>query len=172
MESKPDFYATARENRGKKARSSWLPVFLTAALAVAILTVLAIWFGGGRPRFYRFVASLSRSTSLVYENNDLRARVEGEELRITVENAYGLYSYIAANGQGMQWLFPPGEEPELELTYGDGAQLQVWANEAGNAIIHFEGADGVKYTYSSKMVNVESMRLRYLSEKQNPGWEE
>jgi len=163
-----DLYQRVQQQRRHKSRRSWvIPVLSAGILALAVLSILAIWFSGARGRFYHFVSSLSDTTAYVYEQGETWAEVGGDTLPITGENAYGVYTYLAANGQGVEWLLAPKDDPDILLTYSDGATLQAWTQPDGRTVIRFDGADGLRYIYSTDRVDLPSLRLRYLAPAAN-----
>ena len=148
--------------------------------ALAAVAVSAVWFGGARPRFFRFLGGLSNATVYAYENNSLHASVQGRELRVSGENVYGIYNYISAVGPDTEKRSEPKSQADLLLDYGDGSLLRAWEVYLGNdngferygTLFSFRRADGSRYIYRSRRIRLGDILSRFLSDKDNEPWTE
>ena len=159
-------------------RRHWkLPVL--AGICVCILGMaagLGIWAVQYHKDYMDFVAKLSEGTNYAYEHNCLRAEVDGEQLRISGENAYYIYTYITVYGSGKVERRAMEEADSVLLDYGNGMSLRLWdlpkkENEKKRLYLLFEDAAGGQYSYSTDEVSLESIKVRYLTRKDNTVWE-
>ena len=115
--------------RKEKSRR-WHPMWVAAlAFAAALVTVLGLTISKPQrdhDRFIRCMSDISSSTTYAFSGKftSLRARVDGQDLRITQENGYALYGKLFNMNATFSRDVP--KEDSLRLDYGDGAVLELW----------------------------------------------
>lgn len=155
---------------------------LITALAICLVIVFAIilivvWAMRYQRQFSNFIADLSRSTSASYQGDGLTAFVDGQEVAITGENAYRIYTYLTVYGPShVETRSAQEDDAEvIQINYSDGAVLRLWdfkqENDEGKlmrwAHVSFTNASGEIYSYSTREVSVESIKFRYLTDFTN-----
>lgn len=86
--------------REEKPRRRWHPMWVVAlAFAAALVTALGLTISKPQrdhDRFIRCMSDISSSTTYAFSGKftSLRARVDGQDLRITQENGYALYGKL------------------------------------------------------------------------------
>lgn len=141
----------------KKQKSAllWTCLVLAVLLLISVLTPI-IWGVWYRQQFYDFVSELSYSTDHAYRHNSFSVTWAGEPRPATADLAYGPYRLLGSMGPGSP-ASPPEDEPDVLLTYGDGASLSFWATQrrrdSGDLareeglLIHYVGRSGDSFTY-------------------------
>lgn len=152
----------------KTERDMSMTVIVAGLLLLAVVVgTAAFWYMGHNRRFMVFVSNLSNSTAYAYENESLTAEVDGRLYKISPDNMYGIYSYIALNKSGKESRNIPEGEPVV-LAYGDGSVLQLWNQpddqRAGgySLFLHYTDVDGKTYSYINYKANLETIVTRYL----------
>lgn len=127
-----DLYARVRRPQERpKPQRHRLRFVLAGACLVVLAAVVGffVWQLGYRSRHFAFVSALSASTTNAYGQDSLTARFDGREFHVDRENAHNLYAYLTADVGQEPW-FPPKDNPDLVLDYGDGSTLQMWQDTA------------------------------------------
>ena len=172
--------ASEEKPAGRRRRPGFVILLVCIGAAVAAVAVSAVWFGGARPRFYKFVGGLSNATIYAYEHDSLHASVQGRELRVSGENAYGIYNYLSALGPDTEKRSEPKIQADVLLDYGDGSLLRVWEVYLGNdngferygTLFSFQGSDGSRYIYRSSRIRLGNILTRFLGDEGNEPWAE
>ncbi len=194
MENKPpavSMYSAVR--RGGKTRGRWGPLIagILATVAVCAAVIGLFVFGGWyQVRFREFVSDLSDNTVCAYEHGGLRADLDGRaleivgaseplSLRVKGDELYDIYRVIVQAGAG-RLLDAPERAPDIVLTYGDSARLELWevrmeypnqtpAREYG-LLLRYCGADGRVYCYDTDQLALAFI-TRSLSPSAHERWD-
>lgn len=159
-------------------RRHWkLPMLV--GICVCTLTVvmaLGVWAVKYHNDYMDFVAKLSESTNYAYKHNCLQAEIDGKLLRISGENAYHIYTYITVYGSGRTERRVLDEADSVLLNYGNGMTLRLWElpkeeEKKSRLYLLFEDAAGDQYSYSTDEVSLDSIKVRYLTLRDNEYWE-
>lgn len=160
-------YANIRKDR-KGNRDVSLVAIIMAILVIAVVVLVAVtWCMGYRRRFNVFVGNLSNSTTYAYEHESLTARIDGRLYKISEENMYGIFAYIALNKSGRESREIPEGEP-VALEYGDGSVLRLWdrpfdKRATGHTLfLQYTDTDGKVYSYISYKMTLDTIVTRYL----------
>ena len=125
--------------------------------------------------YRNFIYALSDSTVYCYENNCLRAELEGDTVRVTGENAYAVY-FLFTKKPGKPRVVAPQEDPHLILDYGDGATLECWsykmegsARRTYGIFWRFTSAEGKVFLFDTDDLSLSQIKSR-VSLKKNAPW--
>ena len=150
--------------RKEKSRRRFHPLWAAALVfAVALVTVLGLVISKPQrdhDRFVQCMSDISSSTTYAFSGKftSLRARVDGQDLRITQENGYALYGKLFNMNATFSRDVP--KEDSLRLDYGDGAVMELWPYRlpAGSArsqglFVRFRNPEGKVYSYHTTRAN-------------------
>lgn len=152
-----------------------------AICAVLLLTVLVLVGISLRNqlRFWNFVGDLSDGITYAYENDCLRAEVDGTQIRVSDKNIYKVYNYIVQGKAGREQRKLPQEPCGASLDFGNGATLRLWAVDAKdssgrskNLLLCFRDPEGDTYIYTTSKLLLENFTTNYLYPGSNEPWEE
>ena len=160
----------------------WI-VDVVVALAFAAALVTALGLTISKPqrdhdRFIRCMSDISSSTTYAFSGKftSLRARVDGQDLRITQENGYALYGKLFNMNATFSRDVP--KEDSLRLDYGDGAVLELWpyhlpdgSDRSEGIFVRFVNPEGKTYTYYTDRDTFARV-TQCLSPENNPAWAE
>ena len=169
----PDFYdmVTPPEKRKNSSREKLILSILLALVVLLSVGFVLVRLAGYKTRVREFRAQLSESTIYAYENDCLRAEIDGQAIRITGEHAYDIYQFMSVRSLGRNALFTPRSEP-VTLDYGDGSVLRLWADRDLRGVhLRYDGANGSKYLFHSRDMRLNDIIARYLSLSKNAAWE-
>ena len=169
----PDIYdpVASPKKRARAHRERLVYFILIAAVFFLVNILLIVYLATYNHRVWDFRSDLSESTVYAYENDCLRADVDGQAIRVTGEHIYDVYQFMCVRGLGRDLLYTPRGEP-VTLDYGDGALLRMWPDkEATGMYIRFDAADGRRYRFHSFDMRLNDVVSRYLSLSQNTPWE-
>lgn len=162
--------ATPQEKRRKPRRDR--SIILCAAALVLVLAAgfIILRLAGYKTRVREFRAELSNSTIYAYDNDCLRARVDGGDVRVSGEHTYDVYQFMSVRSLGANALFTPTES--VTLDYGDGAVLRLSEDRDGNGMfIRFTAADGKVFRFHSRDMRLRDLVGRFLALSKNAPWE-
>lgn len=167
-------------NRQEKTKKSWTLPVLTAVcvLVIGAVVALGIWAILYHVQYQNFVSNLSEATYYAYENECLRAEVDGQEIRVSGANAYDIYTYITVYGSGKQKKLTADETKCILLDYGNGTIMRLWKLETitsegqkrSSLYIELTGEKGYRYSYVTDEVSFDAVKIRYLTLKDNEPW--
>ena len=163
-------------NRQVKAKKDFrLPALMVVCIGVAAMVIgIAVWAVVYHVQYQNFVSTLSQATYFSYENNCLKAEVDGQEIRVSSENAYQIYTYITVYGASKKQKLSLDEADCVRLDYGNGTVMKLWKTkgEKGQNRLYIElsGDDDYFYSYSTNEVDFEAIKVRYLTLKDNELW--
>ena len=149
-----------------------------AVCAIMLLAVLVLagWSVRQQLRFRAFVGDLSDGITYAYENDCLRAEVDGTQIRVSGKNIYKVYNYILQGKAGREQRQVPQEPCAASMEFGNGAALRLWAVDAGggskNLLLSFQNPEGDTYTYTTTRLLLENFTTNYLFPGSNEPWEE
>lgn len=168
--------------REEKPRRRWHPMWVVAlAFAAALVTALGLTISKphrDHDRFIRCMSDISSSTTYAFSGKftSLRARVDGQDLRITQENGYALYGKLFNMNATFSRDVP--KEDSLRLDYGDGAVLELWpyhlpdsSDRSEGIFVRFVNPEGKTYTYYTDR-DAFARVTQCLSPENNPAWAE
>lgn len=168
--------------REEKPRRRWHPMWVVAlAFAAALVTALGLTISKPQrdhDRFIRCMSDISSSTTYAFSGKftSLRARVDGQDLRITQENGYALYGKLFNMNATFSRDVP--KEDSLRLDYGDGAVLELWpyhlpdsSDRSEGIFVRFVNPEGKTYTYYTDR-DAFARVTQCLSPENNPAWAE
>ena len=168
--------------RKEQPRRRFHPLWAAALVfAVALVTVLGLVISKPQrdhDRFIRCMSDISSSTTYAFSGKftSLRARVDGQDLRITQENGYALYGKLFNMGAVFSRDVP--KDGGIRLDYSDGAVLELWPYRlpAGSArsegiFVRFINPEGKAYTYYTDRDTFARV-TQCLSPENNPAWAE
>lgn len=153
-------------------------VIVICVIFFVLATGTIIWIAGYFSRYQRFLERFSASTVYAYDNRCLRAEVEGQSLWVNLKNNYGIYTHITVYGIGSEKYSVPKQSADVTLDYGNGSRLLLWDMEpsgdsrAHRLFLHYEDAEGYRYSYVSDEMDLETIKIQYLLVKTNRKWEE
>ena len=116
--------------RKEQSRRRFHPLWAAALVfAMALVTVLGLVISKPQrdhDRFIRCMSEISSSTTYAFSGKftSLRARVDGQDLRITQENGYALYGKLFNMNATCSRDVP--KDGGIRLDYGDGAVMELW----------------------------------------------
>ena len=167
--------------RKEKSRRRFHPLWAAALVfAVALVTVLGLVISKPQrdhDRFVQCMSDISSSTTYAFSGKftSLRARVDGQDLRITQENGYALYRKLFNMNATFSRDVP--KEDSLRLDYGDGAVMELWPYRlpAGSArsqglFVRFRNPEGKVYSYYTDRDTFARV-TECLSPENNPAWD-
>ena len=171
-----------KQVRSRKRAGRNAPLGIAVAACVLIFAVVLggfLWGLHYQMCYRQFVGDLSNSTVYAYERQSLQAQVDGELLRVSGENMYGIYRYIISAGAGRVTRTLPEAEGVL-LDYGDGSTLELWdVDSEGYApvrerslLLCYTDTQGSAYIYATDKLTLETIMVRYLSSRDNEPWTE
>ena len=169
----PDFYdmVTPPEKRKNSSREKLILSILLALVVLLSVGFVLVRLAGYKTRVREFRAQLSESTVYAYENDCLRAEINGQSIRVTGEHAYDIYQFMSVRSLGRNTLFTPSGEPAT-LDYGDGSVLQMWPDRKASGIyLRFQSAGGKTFLFHSPDMRLNDIEGRYLSLSKNAPWE-
>ncbi len=169
-----DFYdmATPPEKRGKPKSDKSVSVCAVALLIVLAAGFIILRLAGYKTRVRDFRIDLNNSTIYAYNNDCLRARVEGDDVHVSGEHAYDVYQFMSVRSLGANALFTPRQGGVI-LEYGDGAVLRLWEDKDGKGmLIRFDSADGDVCRFHSRDMRLRDLVGRFLALSKNAPWEE
>lgn len=178
-------YDAVRTPRPRK-RDPRLLACIAIALTLVLLAFFPILWAAHLQRQYRhFISGLGESVlyakaqgSLYVRQNgrQFRARVDGQDLRITQENGYALYGKLFNMNATFSRDVP--KEDSLRLDYGDGAVLELWpyhlpdgSDRSEGIFVRFVNPEGKIYTYYTDRDTFARV-TQCLSPENNPAWAE
>ena len=168
-----DFYnmVTPPEKRKNSSREKLILSILLALVVLLSVGFVLVRLAGYKTRVREFRAQLSESTIYAYENDCLRAEIDGQAIRITGEHAYDIYQFMSVRSLGRNALFTPRGEP-VTLDYGDGSVLRLWADRNLTGVyLRYDAADGSRFLFHSKDMRLRDIVGRYLTLSKNAAWE-
>ena len=167
--------------RKEQPRRRFHPLWAAALVfAVALVTVLGLAISKPQrdhDRFVQCMSEISSSTTYAFSGKftSLRARVDGQDLRITQENGYALYGKLFNMNATFSRDVP--KEDSLRLDYGDGAVMELWPYRlpAGSArsqglFVRFRNPEGRVYSYYPDRDTCARV-TECLSPEHNPAWD-
>ena len=162
---------TPPEQRKKRSREK-VTVIAAAALVIVLLAgFIILRLAGYKTRVREFRFRLNHSTIYAYNNDCLRADVEGKTVRITGEHAYDVYQFMAVRSLGANALFVPRAAPDVTLTYGDGAVMELWEDPSERGLyLRFTDAGGGVCRFHSRDMQLDNLISRYLAPGKNETW--
>lgn len=169
----PDIYdsVASPKKRVRGHRDRLVYIILIAAVFLIVNLLLIVYLATYNNRVWDFRADLSESTIYAYDNDCLRADVDGQAIRVTGEHAYDVYQFMSVRGLGRDLLYTPRGE-SVTLDYGDGALLRMWPDkDATGMYLRFDAADGRHYRFHSFDMRLNDIVARYLSLSKNAAWE-
>lgn len=162
-----DMYASVRKDNPKKPRRhGWL-----LALLAAVLVLIVIGVKISLPLIYNyavypdFTESLLSSEYYAYQNDCLRAEIDGQSVHVGRENIGPVCVQLILNPPDQLGFVTPDREAELLLDFGDGSVLRLWTDtlrggEEGKAVrFLFEGADGSRYHFLTDNISVSRLAM-------------
>ena len=167
-----DFYdmVTPPEQRSRRSREKIVIISVIALLVVLVSGFTILRLAGYKTRVREFQMALNRSTIYCYNNDTLRAELDGDTVRITGDHAYDVYQFMCVRSLGANALFVPNREA-VTLDYGDGALLELWADSSGQGIfLRFRSAEGRVCRFHSKDMRLDDLCKRYLALSKNEPW--
>lgn len=155
---------------------------VTGAICAVLLLTVVVMVGialRNQLRFWNFVGNLSDGITYAYENDCLRAEVDGTQIRVSDKNMYKVYNYIVQGKAGREQRKLPQEPCGASLDFGNGATLRLWAVDAKdssgrskNLLLSFQDPEGNTYSYTTSKLLLENFTTNYLYPGSNEPWEE
>lgn len=176
-----DMYNKVSRPAERPKRRRGAAVFIALAAAVVLIAVWILSAYGilsVRRQFYQFVSAISDSTVYAYENDSLRAEMDGQSIRVTGGNNYSLYHAISVMEPDGRLLHVPEGEADIVLDYGDGAVLRLWKvkgedgkpKDRGLELV-FDAPDGKRFLFSCKNESLSPLE-RWAGLAGNGPWED
>lgn len=169
-----DFYNMVTPPGKRKKRFGKERIVVSILIALVFLFIVGfilVRLAGYNSRVREFRAQLSNSTVYAYDNDCLRAEIDGQAIRVTGDHAYDIYQFMSVRSLGRNALFTPRGEP-VTLDYGDGSVLRLWADRNARGVyLRYDGADGSRCLFHSKDMRLNDIIGRYLSLSKNAAWE-
>ena len=169
-----DFYdmVTPPEQRKKRSREKVAVIAVAALVIVLLAGFIILRLAGYKARVREFRMQLNHSTIYAYDNDCLRADVAGAAVRITGDHAYDVYQFMAVRSLGANALFVPRDTPDVTLTYGDGAVMELWEDSSERGLyLRFTDADGRVCRFHSRDMKLSDLIARYLAPAKNEPWD-
>ena len=163
---------TPPERRRKRSGGKAAVIAVITLVTVLLAGFVILRLAGYKARVREFRIQLNHGTIYAYDNDCLRADADGEAIRITGEHAYDVYQFMSVRSLGANALFVPGGEPDVTLTYGDGAVLELWpdSTERGR-FLRFTDTDGRVCRFHSRDMRLDDLVNRYLAPGKNEPWD-
>lgn len=170
--------AVRREKTPRRRHPMWVVALAFAAALVTTLGLVISKPQRDHDRFIRCMSDISSSTTYAFSGKftSLRARVDGQDLRITQENGYALYGKLFNMNATFSRDVP--KEDSLRLDYGDGAVLELWpyhlpdgSDRSEGIFVRFVNPEGKAYTYYTDRDTFARV-TQCLSPENNPAWAE
>lgn len=169
--SPPKQHKTA-SGKGKLLLLVSIAVVVLLACIIPATRILAHQYG-----YKQFISALSSQTSRAYYKQNLRAEVDGVSLRVTGDNAYVVYSAMAALGAGKFGDEAPQEKPDAVLYYGIQAVMKLWDvplsgtdTYSRGVYVEFESSE-TSFSYIMTGKSMDYL-MTALAPDKNPLWEE
>ena len=132
---------------------------------------------GIKNRYEACMDAVSASTIYAKRHRDVRALVDGQELRLRESNARSIYSSLAALGVGHFTDQLPEGEPDATLYYSDTSVMRLWryplkSSSSGRwegVFISFVSLDGTTYSYYTDRTDWQNISWP-LSPESNAPW--
>lgn len=139
---------------------------MCAMILLAVLVLVGVSLRN-QLRFWNFVGNLSDGITYAYENDCLRAEVDGTQIRVSGKNMYKVYNYIVQGKAGREQRQVPQEPCGASLDFGNGATLRLWAVDAKdrdgkNLLLCFQDPEGDTYIYTTSKLLLETFTTNYL----------
>ena len=169
--------AVRREKTPRRRHPMWVVALAFAAALVTTLGLVISKPQRDHDRFIRCMSDISSSTTYAFSGKftSLRARVDGQDLRITQENGYALYGKLFNMGAVFSRDVP--KDGGIRLDYGDGAVMELWPYRlpAGSArsqglFVRFRNPEGKVYSYYTDRDTFARV-TECLSPEHNPAWD-
>lgn len=149
-----------------KSNAPMLVFLLVCIVAMAVAIGLFIWSWYYQLSYRNFVTDFSNSSYYAYRRQTLVVEQDGKTYALLKENILPFYSGVTARGSG-RLRRAPDREPDMTLTFGDGAYMQLWTepmkNDAGTVvdglIIRYVNTDGESYTYDSAQLSISVLPI-------------
>ena len=168
-----DFYdmVTPPEQRGKRSREKAVILAVLTLLVVLAAGFTILRLAGYKTRVREFHMALNRSTIYAYNNDCLRAELDGTAVHVSGDHAYDVYQFMCVRSLGVNALFVPGGAA-VTLSYGDGAVLELWPDRTERGMfLRFTDAEGRVCRFHSRDMRLNDLCRRYLTLSKNAPWE-
>ncbi len=170
-----------RVKSGRRIKGS-VPLWIGLGVCILLLAACIapmVWGAWYQQRWWGFVEDLSSSTSYAYQHGGARADLDGQSVRVEeAVRIYGPYQLVADGGRG-RLVKAPERQPDILLSYGDGATLAMWrvklegyhdTDREYGLLLRYVNPEGEAFTYDTDKIILENMET-YLSPLYNPPWE-
>lgn len=121
-----------------------------------------------------FVYELSVATVDSTENNTLKAEQDGDVIRVDYHNAFTVFAQFTKKRAKAQSR-PPEGDPELVLTYGNGAVLECWevrleefAARKHGVFWRFTSPEGKVWMYDSDAFSLQLLKNATVLSRNEP----
>lgn len=180
-------YDQVRSEQERKRDSSKITLIIVATLLMVAVLMTII----GYPVYLSrkassFLEDFSAGTVYAYENDSLRAEVDGVSTRVNGEEIYNLYRLISMLSYGnIKFRTPDGEK--IFLDYGDGSTMEIWTAEIRHkdyesvdlfnpgrdigVFIRFTSPEGRRYSIETNRFTYDDFAAR-VGAGRNPLWNE
>lgn len=160
------------QKKTKPERRWSLRVGTTIALfLIGVVVILVLWAVRYQLNYREFVSHFSNSNIYAADNLCFHADVQGETIRGKRDNVEKFYSYVILSGIGRVGSLPQGQ-PDITIDFGDGGTMKFWATDDKKfkCYLYYEHTDGFSYGYYSSGMTVDTIRVNYLSRRDNAPW--
>lgn len=174
IELAPELYDRILEPRKPRPHQGLKISMVFVILIFLIGCGSLIWLAQYRVNYQHYTIDLVESVSYACKNDCLKATVDGEELKISEDNAHKLFTYILFATAGRPRYTPP-EGDVILLEFGEGATLQlseVIFKEKKNLFLWYTDSKGETYGYITNKISFSTIRVTYLLDKDNVPWQD
>ena len=133
-------HVTPFEKRRRFSKEKLILYIVIVLVILFIVGFILVRLAGYQSRVREFRSLLSNSTVYAFDNDCLRADIDGQSIRVSGEHAYDIYQFMSVRSLGRNALFTPRSEP-VTLDYGDGSILRLWPDHDASAITVRTAAD-------------------------------